>query len=842
MAICQSYGYPDLFLTFTCNGNWSELKDALEFFPGLRPEDRPDLVARVFHIKLRHFLDDIMKRAFFGPALAGSVAVSLSLRGCWLFFFLCSILSLLFFNHCSVPSLLNAVVCPLQICWLALYNMVTYSVEFQKRGLPHAHILLWLQPSAKLKGPDDIDRFVSAEIPDKDLDPIGYEAVTSLMMHGPCGPANPRAPCMEGRHCGKYFPKQFCSKTAMDENGYPTYRRRDTSAVCVKNGVVLDNRFVVPHNVDLLVRYQAHINVEVCNQSRAIKYLFKYINKGPDRSRVVIESNPPSDGSSEAGTGVVFNEIQAYLDCRYVCAYEACWRLFSFDIHFRQPAVLRLLVHLPDHHNVFFRSDDTAGSVLSRREVNKTMLTEWFVANAKCEEMGTTAQRGPTSFDQIKTVKGVLHPIFQSACKAHGLIGDDKEWNYAILEASNSSSSFKLRALLVADPTRLFEQHWRIIGDDIEHQFRRVMRNPRGVMPDGQLRDWVLSSVDDMLHCFGSSLEDRNLPLPDNDVRHATDDRLILEEMSYDRAQLNEDYSDYVGSLNPQQRSIYEAVVQSVQRADGKMFFVHGHGGTGKTFLWKALLAQIRLGNNIALDVASSGIAALLLLGGRTAHSSLIVWDDVPMMHRHCIEALDRSLRDVRSVVDRWFMHKPFGGITVVFGGDLRQILPIIPGASRTNVVNFTMCNSPLWEDLHVLHLTVNMRLLRSDFGPGQRDELRTFAKWLLDIGDGCLPAVSPSDDQDGDLIEIPDDLLVRFNGDPLNAMVEEIYPRFVDHYADRLYLSQRAVVTPFNTVVDAINQTMLDLIPGTSVDYFSYDKVGESSSIDTGESSPYPV
>ncbi|OMO53235.1 DNA helicase PIF1, ATP-dependent [Corchorus olitorius] len=587
----------------------------------------------------------------------------------------------------------------------------------------------------------------------------------------------------------------------MDQLGYPTYRRRDTGVVCVKNGVVLDNRFVVPHNVDLLVRYQAHINVEVCNQSRAIKYLFKYINKGPDRSRVVIESNPPVANPVQAQPGVVFDEIKAYLDCRYVCAYEACWRLFSFDIHFRQPAVLRLLVHLQDRHNVFFRGDDNAGDVLSRPDVDKTMFTEWMSANkryAAARELlyadfprdfvwhanvkrweprrrgqciGRVIQinaqarelyylrlllnvvRGPRSFEEIRTVNAILHPTFQAAAKARRLTGDDKEWNEAILEASHSALAYQLRQFFVM--IIVFCQ--RVMGDDIEHQFRRVTHNPRNVMPDAELRNIVLSYLDDILHRFGSSLADKNLPLPRSDLRPINDDRLILEEMSCDRIGMEEDCSTHVGSLNPQQRSIYEAVLKSVNNSDGKLFFVHGHGGTGKTFLWKALLARVRLDSKIALAVASSGIASLLLPGGRTAHSrfkiplhidqwstcqivrgtqlarlvqqtSLIVWDEAPMMHRHCIEALDRSLRDVRSVLDRRFMHQPFGGITVAFGGDLRQILPVIPGATRSDVVNFTLCNSPLWQHFHLLHLTGNMRLLRSDVAAHDRDELRTFA------------------------------------------------------------------------------------------------------------------
>ncbi|KAL8095121.1 hypothetical protein AgCh_036542 [Apium graveolens] len=114
-----------------------------------------------------------------------------------------------------------------------------YTIEFQKWGLPHAHIVLWLCHGDKLMSSEEIDSIISAEIPDKDSDPIGYEAVGQFMMHGPCGEANPR--------------------------------------------------HVVPYNRSLLVKYQAHINVERCNRSQSIKYLFKYIGKGPDKVTAVME-------------------------------------------------------------------------------------------------------------------------------------------------------------------------------------------------------------------------------------------------------------------------------------------------------------------------------------------------------------------------------------------------------------------------------------------------------------------------------------------------------------------------------------------------------------------------
>ena len=107
------------------------------------------------------------------------------------------------------------------------------------------------------------------------------------MMHGPCGAARPNSPCMVDNNCTKHFPKFFVHETIIDDQGFPTYRRLEDSHFVVKNGVQLDNRYVVPYNIDFLVKYQSHLNVEWCNRSKAIKYLFKYINKGTDRVTAV---------------------------------------------------------------------------------------------------------------------------------------------------------------------------------------------------------------------------------------------------------------------------------------------------------------------------------------------------------------------------------------------------------------------------------------------------------------------------------------------------------------------------------------------------------------------------
>jgi len=172
----------------------------------------------------------------------------------------------------------------------------------------------------------------------------------------------------------------------------------------------------------------------------------------------------------------------------------------------------------------------------------------------------------------------------------------------------------------------------------------------------------------------------------------------------------------------------------------GGMFFLYGYGGTGKTFMWNTLSFALRSEAKIVLTVASSGIESLLLPGGRTTHSkfkilvptlehsvcnitkgselsdlmklaNLIIWDEAPMTHKFCFEALDRTLKDIMREHNKFDF--VFGGKVIVFGGDFRQILPVIPRGSRYDIVHATINSSYLWEHCQILNLTKNMGLLQ---------------------------------------------------------------------------------------------------------------------------------
>ena len=170
MALVRKYGKPDIFLTMTCNPNWDEIKR--ELYPGQTPQDRPDLVVRVFRAKLEELKNKLFQKDILGKVKA-----------------------------------------------------YVYVVEFQKRGLPHAHFLLIMQGRFKLTCPEQYDKLISAELPNNNKYPELYKMVVKHMMHGPCGVLNPDCPCTKGRPaCKNQYPRPFNAATLQGKDSYPLYR------------------------------------------------------------------------------------------------------------------------------------------------------------------------------------------------------------------------------------------------------------------------------------------------------------------------------------------------------------------------------------------------------------------------------------------------------------------------------------------------------------------------------------------------------------------------------------------------------------------------------------------
>ncbi|GJS75547.1 DNA helicase [Tanacetum coccineum] len=288
---------------------------------------------------------------------------------------------------------------------------VLYTIEFQKRSLPHCHMLLWVDSKNKITDASQIDEYIYVELPDPVKDPRGYKVVSELMLHGPCGAVNLSAPCSQNGTCNKNFPKRFYANTFFDSNGHTQYRRRDTGTSFMKHESRLDNCNVIPYNRVLCLPFKAHINVGYYGWSMLIKYLFKYISKGPDRILANISRWIGELSTSASANNKKIDEIQNYMDGRFI--YSKQWKR-------RQIATKKSLGRLTYVH-------PSSGEL-------------FYLRMLLCHQKGC---KSPT---EVRTVNGEIFPTYRAACEALGLLGDDKEcWekqvNRSIGEPSTSTSA-----------------------------------------------------------------------------------------------------------------------------------------------------------------------------------------------------------------------------------------------------------------------------------------------------------------------------------------------------------------------------------------------------------------
>lgn len=157
-----------------------------------------------------------------------------------------------------------------------------YVIEFQKRGIPHAHLLLILKPAYKQLNPDAYDRIISVELPNPQTNPHLHRLVVRHMLHDPCGHLNPLNSCMRDGQCKNHYPKDFTPHATHSDDSYPHYRRRNDGSTVTVRGCKLDNRWVVPYSPYLLALFDCHMNVEICSTVRLVKYIYLYIYKGHD--------------------------------------------------------------------------------------------------------------------------------------------------------------------------------------------------------------------------------------------------------------------------------------------------------------------------------------------------------------------------------------------------------------------------------------------------------------------------------------------------------------------------------------------------------------------------------
>ncbi|XP_020150591.1 uncharacterized protein [Aegilops tauschii subsp. strangulata] len=487
--------------------------------------------------------------------------------------------------------------------------------------------------------------------------------------------------------------------------------------------------------------------------------------------------------------------------------------------------------------------------------------------------------KGATSYEDVRTYNGIVYSTFREACGARGLLGDDMEWYTAFDEAVKWGMGNQLRQLFVTmilhcavnDEAAFFEKYEVYLADDIEHRIRQAKNNFTYIVPPIELRDMLLDELAVIFARNSACILDHKLPLKSAYSDASVQNDMLSDALDVDVVSLLKKAEAMYCRLNRDQLHAYSAIIDRIQSGKPDFFFVSGYGGTGKTFLWNALDAYLRGSKRVVLSVASSGVAALLLPAGRTAHSrfkipidlpdygtceikrstmlstlielaDLIIWDEALMSHRKCFEALDRSFRDVLSANNPALAKIPFGGKVVVLGRDLRQIVSVIEGGTRAQILAAAITNSPLWNIVDVLHLTINMRLTAHTDDPILQSKVAAFANWVLSLGDGTTPAVAREGESEPSWITIPDELLRHSDGDKIDAIVQSVYKDIPTTYSDVDYLKERAILTPTNKVAEKINERVLSLVPTSEREYLSCDTIGNSSDAVRNQDAFYPV
>jgi len=806
LALVAKFGYPDFFITMTCNPDWKDIKENL--LPGQMASDRPDVVCRVFHAKVLQLLKDMKDGVFFGsPAV----------------------------YYCG-------------------------SIEFQKRGLPHLHLAVRTQHKeleSEAERAAFVDQYISAVIPEDTDDAL---VVETFMIHR-C-----KRPNCTTESCSGKFPKHVRASTWFDSAGYPMYKRGYADT------------FVVPHNLEMLKKFDCHINVEYAAGVNSIGYLYAYITKGLDRANVKISSG---------------NEIADFCKVRYVSATEATWKaVFQYRSNMRSPSVKSFYVFFrpgsaapppqTDVAKYFSRPSGDRFETLTmvqyferyiatkdkprKREVEVWLdlqgnwvhsRTEAFVGRlvwidpraGEAYFLRALVQKLPArNYTELKNGKAT----FRESCVAYGFVTDDTEWYLAFKEAVDTLNTAKmLRKLFITccifgtGALRIFEDFNRNMSSDVIKKGQVLECSVDEI--ETYRRQKLLLELRTSLRGHGRTLSEFGLPEPS--AEEVTDTVVSEQSIRFPPSGQAAMFTAMVCQLNDEQKSIFDTVREALEASTPLIILLQAPAGTGKSFLLKCLSSMVRSKGQICCVCASSGIAAKQLPGGQTAHmlfmlpietevlpgqkltskllekinrgevdgaasehiellrsARLFIWDEVTMVKRQVIEAVDKLLRLIKS------SDRPFGGSVFMLSGDVRQIPPIVPEGRGADLLDACLPMSPLFASVNVKKLTKSQR----------QSEDTTFFEWL-----NCLGG-SSADVSDTAVITPINGISVFYNDD--QAMKWMSIENFPDE--NRVFLACR------NKDVDAMNDKCIaNLFPGKvmrtylSVDTTHDGSIGDESS-----------
>ena len=736
---------------------------------------------------------------------------------------------------------------------------------------------------------------------------LAYHIHKKCGKHCPSAPCMKVDPKTKRKYCQKHYPQPFRSSMHTNNQGRAEYTRLnngDKATIRCKNGAnktvdtEIDNRDVVPYNPYLLMKYDSHICVDLVTAKAVIAYLYKYAYKKADTVTARItygkneieayrsvryissseamwhmfgfrtndrfpsvnllyvhhdgeqpvihdEADEPAERQTAANNAV--SQLMRYFGrpnnprCAHL-TYQEYFERFSVekDQRSRKRGRTSSQDNSDDEDNSSdpsYLRDRYGNYVYQKIKPNVSRIQYmspdqgdiWFLRLL-------LLKRSAYSFRQLRCIDDIEYESYEKCARELGLIHNVDEYTICLQEAMEFSTARELRQLFVTlvlhgAPAA---QLWEIFEDDFSLDFATTMtRNASATA--------ALKHIDLMLAKHGRSTNQSGLPTVTHD--NTEYDRLLN---AFNRSEQAEVYRDMSPNLTNEQKHIFDKVTTNALHNKGGVYMIDAPAGTGKSYTICASSSYLRAQGKLVLCAASRGIAALLLPGGLTAHStfklpfgddategsicgvkaesqraevlkraSLIVWDEVVMSSKYAPEALHLTLQDLCQ------NDLPFGGKTILFSGDWRQVALVLKYGTEVEIVKQAFLSSYLWKHVERFRLTKSMR---------NKDDL-PYAQTALAIGEGKVEPVQLKDgsvalplkhtitNDDGSQTVCSVDGTTNFED-----LIHKVYPELLD--VDHSTYNDRAILAATNDNVDTINNFILDKMHGRIHHQLSSDKI----------------
>ncbi|XP_057739984.1 uncharacterized protein LOC130957110 [Arachis stenosperma] len=296
-------------------------------------------------------------------------------------------------------------------------------------------------------------------------------------------------------------------------------------------------------------------------------------------------------------------------------------------------------------------------------------------------------------------------------------------------------------------------------------------------MSDDEIKQLCLVDIDKILHCYGKILKDYPpMPLATKGDSSLLTERVIREELNFSRDDFKKNASNMLAIATPEQRYAFDKIVTAVYCDEGVFFFVCGHGGTEKIFLWNLMSVEIRSRGDIVLNVALSGIASLLLPNGRTAHSRL----KIPL------------------------------NITEDFVCNIKPSFPQAMLLLKAKLI--------IWDETLMVETLDKFFLSFYE----DRDKISSFNHEFI------LPLeVLSGDNMDGESeICLPGDIVIPSLDQAFDELVHFSYSNILENMSSKDFFKARTILAPTLDIVEKINNHLMVIIPGGEKLYLSLDSI----------------